>query len=133
MTAFISTSAPRVMSSGRENSFGEWLMPPTLGMKIIAIGALASLLTIWPARVNAQTAPTFETAVRPLLTGTCANCHNANLASGPVGFSSECTCNTKPSAARASGPKSLCRSQAGSAVNVSRVLPTAPRSAASHA
>src|SRR2546422_6242103 len=44
------TFAPLAMSSGRENSFGEWLIPPTLGMKIIPIGAIgASSCASWPA------------------------------------------------------------------------------------
>jgi len=34
-----STFAPFVMSSGREYSRGEWLIPPMLGTKIIPIGA----------------------------------------------------------------------------------------------
>src|SRR5206468_10667357 len=33
------TFAPFSMSFGRENSFGEWLMPPTLGIKIMPTGA----------------------------------------------------------------------------------------------
>jgi hypothetical protein len=31
------------MSSGLENSRGEWLMPPMLGTKIIAIGAIRAI------------------------------------------------------------------------------------------
>jgi hypothetical protein len=34
-----STSAPLAMSFGNEYSFGESLMPPLLGMKIMPIGA----------------------------------------------------------------------------------------------
>jgi len=36
---FNNTFAPFVMSAGRENSFGAWLMPPMLGTKIMPIGA----------------------------------------------------------------------------------------------
>ena len=43
ITAFSSTSAPCAMSSAVENSFGEWLIPPTLGMKIIPIGAIRAI------------------------------------------------------------------------------------------
>ena len=42
--------APFSISSGREYSIGEWLIPPALGMKIIPIGAiLAMLWASWPA------------------------------------------------------------------------------------
>src|SRR3984893_13156279 len=37
-TVSSSTFAPFSMSPGRENSLGEWLIPPTLGMKIMPIG-----------------------------------------------------------------------------------------------
>ena len=39
-TALSRTLAPFTTSSGFVNSRGEWLMPPTLGTKIIAIGAI---------------------------------------------------------------------------------------------
>ena len=43
MTALSNTSAPFTTSSGFVNSFGEWLIPPTLGTKIIAIGAIRDI------------------------------------------------------------------------------------------
>src|SRR5207244_13431222 len=44
------TFAPFSISFGRENSFGEWLMPPTLGMKIMPTGARRAMSwASWPA------------------------------------------------------------------------------------
>jgi mono/diheme cytochrome c family protein len=48
---------------------------------ILASGALLSA----SVRASAQISPDFETAVAPVLAGTCAQCHNDRLASG--GFS----------------------------------------------
>ena len=42
-TALSRTLAPFTISSGFVNSRGEWLMPPTLGTKIIAIGAMCAI------------------------------------------------------------------------------------------
>src|SRR5579863_9638141 len=39
-SVFSRTFAPLVMSAGRENSFGAWLIPPMLGMKIMPIGQI---------------------------------------------------------------------------------------------
>jgi mono/diheme cytochrome c family protein len=50
-------------------------------VKILAIASLAGLLATWPFRASGQT-PDFNTSVRPLLTQTCAACHNARLSSG---------------------------------------------------
>ena len=49
--------------------------------KILAIAGFAGLLATLPLRVSGQ-ASDFDTSVRPLLTQTCAGCHNARLASG---------------------------------------------------
>jgi hypothetical protein len=43
MTALNNTFAPFSMSFGRENSFGEWLMPPMLGMKIMPTGPMRAI------------------------------------------------------------------------------------------
>ena len=43
ITVLSSTSAPLAMSTDLVNSFGEWLMPPMLGTKIIPIGAIRAI------------------------------------------------------------------------------------------
>jgi mono/diheme cytochrome c family protein len=49
----------------------------------LLIAALATaLLAALPFHSAGQSPATFETAVRPVLSGTCSACHNANLASG---------------------------------------------------
>src|SRR5262249_39490529 len=42
-TLWSSTSAPFSMSCGRENSFGEWLMPPVEGIKIMPTGPMRAI------------------------------------------------------------------------------------------
>jgi mono/diheme cytochrome c family protein len=49
--------------------------------KVLVIAGLAGLLATLPFRASGQAAD-FDTSVRPLLTQTCAGCHNARLASG---------------------------------------------------
>ncbi|MEX2150517.1 MAG: hypothetical protein WD793_09880 [Steroidobacteraceae bacterium] len=45
-----STSTPLAMSSGAVYSFGEWLIPPLLGTKIMPIGATCDMsCASWPA------------------------------------------------------------------------------------
>jgi mono/diheme cytochrome c family protein len=55
--------------------------PPAAAAKILIIGALAGLLASAPFRVAGQDQTDFDKSVRPLLTQTCAQCHNARLAS----------------------------------------------------
>jgi mono/diheme cytochrome c family protein len=51
--------------------------------KILVIGAVAGLLAALPLKVAGQDpSAEFEKSVRPVLTQTCAQCHNARLASG---------------------------------------------------
>lgn len=50
--------------------------------KSMLLAACAALTALWIPRAPAEDAPTFEQAVRPLLDGACANCHNARLTSG---------------------------------------------------
>ena len=49
--------------------------------KILVIAGLAGLVSTLPFRASGQ-ASDFDTSVRPLLTQTCAGCHNSRLASG---------------------------------------------------
>src|SRR5205085_3556958 len=49
--------------------------------KILVIAGLAGLLATLPFRASGQ-ASDFDTSVRPMLTQTCAGCHNGRLASG---------------------------------------------------
>ena len=50
--------------------------------KALVIGAFASLMAIAPLKIRAQAPAGFDQAVRPLLTQTCGQCHNARFASG---------------------------------------------------
>src|SRR5207253_4223304 len=50
-------------------------------VKLLAIAGFAGLLATLPFRASGQAAD-FDTSVRPLLTQTCAGCHNARVASG---------------------------------------------------
>ena len=49
-TACKRTLAPFSISCGRENSLGEWLIPPMLGMKIMPMGPMRAIYCAsWPA------------------------------------------------------------------------------------
>ena len=51
------TFAPFAQSSQCVSSFGEWLMPPTLGTKIIPIGpSCAIFCASWPAPLGSRVA-----------------------------------------------------------------------------
>ena len=55
--------------------------PPAVA-KALIIGALAGLLAAVPFKVAGQDQPSFDQSVRPLLTETCAQCHNPRVPSG---------------------------------------------------
>jgi mono/diheme cytochrome c family protein len=80
--------------------------------KLIVIGALAGLLATAPLKLDGQDQADFDKSTRPLLTQTCAGCHNAKLTSGGLDVT-ELTSSESLTSHRASWEKILRRLRAG--------------------